>query len=148
MFDKDFKPGVYEHYKGGLYTALMLVTHHETKHLYVVYVSHTTGETWLRPLDKQGEDSWLFPVWISFGEIDQNGAETGSWVPRFKYLRPTDAAVFENKDLGTPFTVTKCVEQTAALKRRIGDLEKIICGVTHQYNSVGVCIECEKRGRE
>jgi hypothetical protein len=34
----EFKPGLYRHYKGMLYRALFLASHHETNHAYVVYV--------------------------------------------------------------------------------------------------------------
>lgn len=44
-----FRLGLYRHYKGGLYTALGLITHHEGKPL-VRYVSHTYGGERVRPL--------------------------------------------------------------------------------------------------
>ncbi len=50
MIDDQFRTGVHRHYKGGLYTALMLVTHHETRQPIVIYVSHTTGTVTARPL--------------------------------------------------------------------------------------------------
>ncbi len=46
----DFKPGIYRHYKGGLYTALGLATHHETRCTVVLYISHTYGGLNVRPL--------------------------------------------------------------------------------------------------
>jgi hypothetical protein len=46
----EFRPGLYRHYKGGLYTALALVTHHEKRMPMVLYVSHTYGGANVRPL--------------------------------------------------------------------------------------------------
>jgi hypothetical protein len=45
-----FEPGLYRHYKGGFYTAICLVTHHEGRHPMVLYVSHTYGGMNVRPL--------------------------------------------------------------------------------------------------
>jgi hypothetical protein len=45
-----FRPGLYRHYKGGLYTALQLVTHHETRKQMVLYISHAYGGANVRPL--------------------------------------------------------------------------------------------------
>jgi hypothetical protein len=45
-----FRPGIYRHYKGGMYTALMLVKHHESRTPYVLYISHTYGGANVRPL--------------------------------------------------------------------------------------------------
>lgn len=60
----DFRPGLYRHYKGGLYSALFLVTHHETREPMVVYTSHTYGGLNVRPLtgwqgDWDGWSDWL-----------------------------------------------------------------------------------------
>lgn len=46
-----FKPGLYRHHKGGLYTAVCLVTHHETREPMVLYVSHQYGGMNVRPLN-------------------------------------------------------------------------------------------------
>lgn len=47
----EFRPGLYRHYKqGNLYTALCLVTHHETRLPMVLYVSHVYGGFNVRPL--------------------------------------------------------------------------------------------------
>lgn len=68
---REFKPGLWRHYKGGLYTAIGLVTHHETRKPMVLYVSHTYGATNVRPLhgwtdehpfsggDPKDPDGWL-----------------------------------------------------------------------------------------
>jgi hypothetical protein len=46
-----FKPGIYRHYKGGLYRALCLVEHHESRQEYVVYVCLEKGTVNIRPLN-------------------------------------------------------------------------------------------------
>ena len=67
-----FKPGLWRHYKGGLYSALMLVTHHETRAPWVLYVSHTYGGTNIRPLwgGAPGEpDGWFTHLTIDGARI-------------------------------------------------------------------------------
>lgn len=73
----DFKPGLYRHYKGHLYTALGLITHHETRRPMVKYVSHTYGGENVRPLHGwEGDpDGWADPVPID-----------GKVVPRFAFV--------------------------------------------------------------
>jgi hypothetical protein len=44
----EFKPGLYQHYRGGFYRALFLATHHETNHAYVVYVPLEYPKTGVR----------------------------------------------------------------------------------------------------
>ena len=85
---REFKPGLYRHHKGGLYTALMLVTHHETREPMVFYVSHTYGGPNVRPL--QG--------WAVAGEggrcEDPDGwddlviSDDGREQRRFEYIGP------------------------------------------------------------
>jgi hypothetical protein len=53
-----FRPGIYRHYKGGLYRALHLVEHHETGQKLVVYVSMEKGSLHLREYDDPNADSW------------------------------------------------------------------------------------------
>ena len=77
MDAESFRIGNYKHYKGDLYTALMLVTHHETRQPMVLYVSHKTGELNVRPLkpmpgDPDGWDDWV--------------QHDGNEVRRFSYL--------------------------------------------------------------
>lgn len=48
--EQGFKLGVYRHYKGGMYTALMLVSHHDTRQDMVVYMSHEKHSINCRPL--------------------------------------------------------------------------------------------------
>jgi hypothetical protein len=74
-----FEPGLYQHYKGGFYTALMLVTHHENRQPMVLYISHANGSTNVRPLFGWGGDP---SSWASMVMLD----ETTS-VPRFKFIR-------------------------------------------------------------
>lgn len=71
---KEFKPGLYEHYKGGKYRALHLVKHHETEELYVVYVSLTYGSIYLR--------EWQMPTADSWTDIMPDGT------PRFRFIGP------------------------------------------------------------
>lgn len=73
----EFRPGVYRHYKGGLYTALFLVTHHETREPMVVYVSHEKGHMNCRPLNGWSSDS---DAWNDAVEHE------GKWVPRFERI--------------------------------------------------------------
>ena len=44
-------PGVYQHYKGGLYTVVATPRHHESRRPYVLYVSHEYGSLNVRPLE-------------------------------------------------------------------------------------------------
>ena len=79
----DFKFGVYEHYNGGRYTAFMLVRHHDTGQLMVVYVSHEKGTVNARPLrgwTNHDPDGFL-------DELRLPGREH-EVVPRFRYLGP------------------------------------------------------------
>lgn len=85
-----FRPGVYEHYKGGKYTALRLIPHHEHRFALamVEYVSHTYGNIAYREwaqseLWGRSVDAWIDPVsWP-----DRDGAPGGPVGPRFKFVR-------------------------------------------------------------
>ncbi len=82
--NEEFKPGLYRHYKGGLYTAICLVTHHETRKPMVLYVSHTYGGTNVRPLyGWEGDaDGWADVVHVP-------SVDGGTWNrPRFEYVGP------------------------------------------------------------
>lgn len=69
---KNFKPGIYKHYKGDLYHALFVGRHSEARdEEFVVYKSLKTGDVWLRPLKMFIED-----VNVS-----------GETQPRFKWVR-------------------------------------------------------------
>ncbi len=43
-------PGIYRHYKGGMYQVLAIATHSESLEPMVVYQSMTDGKHWVRPL--------------------------------------------------------------------------------------------------
>lgn len=64
-----FKLGTYKHYKGDLYTAVGLVTHHETRLPMVVYISHKKGCINVRPLNGwiDDPDGWLDEVELEDG---------------------------------------------------------------------------------
>ena len=55
-------PGTFQHYKGGLYELLMVAQTVDDMMpplgLVVVYRSHATGDTWVRPLRHPMHDSW------------------------------------------------------------------------------------------
>jgi hypothetical protein len=87
----NFKFGVYEHYKGGRYTAIMIVQHHDTRRPMVVYTSHEKGSINCRPLrgwagaiqggpnaQLHDPDGWL-------DEIHSPGYSG----PRFRYVGPS-----------------------------------------------------------
>jgi hypothetical protein len=90
----NFKLGIWEHYKGGRYTALMIVQHHDTRKPMVVYCSHERGSINCRPLRgwhgavsgvlPHDPDGWLddIPVTIPGGP---------STVPRFRYIGPAQS---------------------------------------------------------
>ena len=72
MEDTEFRPGLFQHYKGQFYHALMLVCHHETRVKHVIYVPlYGGGEPAIRQLRKQGsddpEDCWLDQVTLPNG---------------------------------------------------------------------------------
>lgn len=46
----DFPLGLYQHFKGGHYTVLMIATNSETETPSVVYVSLADGTVWVRSL--------------------------------------------------------------------------------------------------
>lgn len=86
-----FRPGLYRHYKGGLYTALGLVTHHEKRAPMVLYVSHTYGGANVRPLigwlgDADGWNDFVTP-------------EDGHAVRRFTFVGelPSDTPIVERE---------------------------------------------------
>ncbi|MBD1389244.1 DUF1653 domain-containing protein [Neiella sp. HB171785] len=75
MTDLHVKRGKYQHYKGGEYHVLDLVTHSETEEKMVLY----------RPLygDKQ---LWVRPYDMFFETIEIDGEV----IERFRYLGPLD----------------------------------------------------------
>lgn len=69
----EFKPGIYQHYKGMMYLALTVAKHSETLEELVVYVAlydNKDGKTWVRPLSMFME------------EIEKDGVKQ----PRFKFV--------------------------------------------------------------
>jgi len=49
MSELTIEPGLYRHYKGGLYEVLHLARHSETEEQLVVYRSLSEGGVWVRP---------------------------------------------------------------------------------------------------
>jgi len=88
----NFKPGLYRHYHGGLYTAICLVTHHETRKPMVLYVSHTYGGLNVRPLH-----GWLGDVdgWDDLVKVDDQH------VRRFQFIGdlPSDIPVVDRDSI-------------------------------------------------
>jgi hypothetical protein len=80
----NFKPGLYRHHKGHRYVATQLVRHHETRALFVVYISTRDGSSHIREWATPGEDSWVDMVPLK----DAEGNATGEMVPRFKPVSP------------------------------------------------------------
>jgi hypothetical protein len=65
------KPGIYKHFKGGMYTVLGVARHSEDEtQEFVVYKSQKTGYLWIRPLK------------MFLEEVDRDGYKG----PRFKYI--------------------------------------------------------------
>jgi hypothetical protein len=77
MHAHGFKFGTYRHYRGDLYTAIGLVTHHHTRQPMVLYVSHAKGCVNCRPLFAQAGDPDGF-----YGAVVVNGHS----VPRFELV--------------------------------------------------------------
>jgi hypothetical protein len=76
----EFSLGLYRHYKGGFYTALGLVFHHESRQPMVRYICHETGTESVRSLyGHPGDpDGWK----------DRVEWEDGGMLPRFCYAGP------------------------------------------------------------
>lgn len=49
MSEISIQPGLYRHYKGGLYQVLHMAQHSETEEQLVVYRSLSQGGVWVRP---------------------------------------------------------------------------------------------------
>lgn len=78
-----FLPGLYEHYKGGLYVALHLVAHHDNRLPMVVYISLTYGSVNVRPLVGWPGDEDGF-----FDEMPIGNSTLTH--PRFRYIGPAN----------------------------------------------------------
>jgi len=91
MSKPSFQPGVYKHYRGGLYRALFLACDHETQELVVVYVPlqpHDPSQPQIRPLATPGKDSWTDKVKGKLRELPDGPDGIARYdvprVPRFK----------------------------------------------------------------
>jgi hypothetical protein len=84
QYAAEFKLGLYEHYKGGRYSAIALVTHHETRAPMVLYVSHTYGGVNVRPLVGWTGDADGFVDTVSV-RLEGLGNQQ---LQRFKYIGP------------------------------------------------------------
>lgn len=83
---ENFRPGIYMHYKGPLYAALMLVRHHETREPMVVYTSLEKGNVQVREFESSGRgvDAWTDVVEWKVPLPDGSAATHG---PRFVFAR-------------------------------------------------------------
>ena len=52
------EPGLYRHYKGGLYSLTCVGRHSETEEWLVVYRAEASGTVWIRPLAMWTETVW------------------------------------------------------------------------------------------
>jgi hypothetical protein len=86
MNTEDFNLGIYEHYRGGRYTALMLVQHHDTRQPMVVYVSHEKGSVNCRPLRGWYQENGSLCI-DTDGWLDEISSNSYSG-PRFRYVGP------------------------------------------------------------
>jgi len=69
---QDFKPGLYRHYKGGLYQAFFVARNSEARQEeFVVYQSQEKGYVWVRPL----------------GMFLENVQVDGKTIPRFTFVK-------------------------------------------------------------
>ena len=87
---EQFRPGVYRHYKGGLYHAIALGWMNEvsTPHMLgVIYLSMTTGEWHVRPYTSLILDAWCDEVLAPYTDVPE-GHTAEVWVPRFIYVGP------------------------------------------------------------
>lgn len=94
LSEKEFRPGVYQHYKGGFYRALFLAKEEERSKedlgpfFVVVYVSLAHGTIWTRPLNE--DQRWYDPprppsAWTDLVTwTDPNGFQTKRY--RFEYV--------------------------------------------------------------
>lgn len=88
---EDFRPGLYRHYEGWLYTAICLVTHHDGRHPMVLYVSLTNGVVNVRPLhgvpgDPDGFLDDVTVTALAAGMVIAGNPDVK--VPRFERIEP------------------------------------------------------------
>lgn len=97
---RNFRSGLWKHYKGGLYSVIALVTHHETRRPMVLYVSHTYGGNNVRPLRgwEGDQDGWLDEVEVvARPSMSPNVPDVMKKVPRFAYVGelPSDVKIVD-----------------------------------------------------
>lgn len=90
---KDFKPGLYRHYKGSDYRALFIVYHHDTEEAFVVYISYAhPAKIRLREYATEGKDSWTDFVQPEWNEMvwanPVSSSSDGHVYKRFEYIGP------------------------------------------------------------
>lgn len=86
-----FRPGVYEHWKGGLYYALAIgwINEVEPRERAVFYLSLTTGEWHARPYTSQTKDAWLDNILVeAVAPAGEPSARVQWWTRRFRYVGP------------------------------------------------------------
>lgn len=88
--EDDFQPGVYRHYKGGLYWAMTIGWINEVaendRERAVFYLSLTTGEWHARPYTHLTKDAWADEVLV---DATQPGGPLSRWrQQRFVYVGP------------------------------------------------------------
>lgn len=91
--NEGFRPGLYQHYKGGRYRALMLVNHHDTREPMVVYVSLSHGtmnvrEYRRRASERDGSVDMSVDAWTDMVRPEGSFRDEPALVPRFKYIGP------------------------------------------------------------
>lgn len=69
----EFKPGIYQHYKGNKYIALGVAKHSETLEELVIYITL---------YDNEQSKIWVRPLKMFMENVEINGQKT----PRFKFL--------------------------------------------------------------
>ena len=75
--ENELKPGIYQHYKGGLYEVIDIANHSETLEKMVVYRALYNSETF-------GENAlWVRPLAMFFENVIIDGKE----VPRFEFIK-------------------------------------------------------------
>ena len=86
---EEVRPGLYKHYRGGLYTVLFVAEHHETRAPQVVYVCHELHSLNVRPVrgTPDDPDGWLDEVNLNRGLLDaRNLPLEPKYAERFTYV--------------------------------------------------------------
>jgi hypothetical protein len=91
--ESEFRPGVYRHYKGGLYNAVAIGWMQEVANPRmrgVIYVSMTTGDWHVRPYNSitlTGLDAWNDFVWVETALPEgEPSVSVPRWEERFRYV--------------------------------------------------------------